>query len=264
MFDLEEFANTGVAHLHAAFSAEEAAAMRAVTWSHLEQRYELRQHDPSTWPTDRRGISLKPLKGRREFTPVVANEALREVCDHVFGAQGWKPPGRGPRLLLTFPTPGPWAMPARWHCDISFHHASFPIPAVQLWAFIERVDPGGGGTLLLAGSHRLVDRYRHGLPEVHRRANGINYTRFMQQHPGLDHLWRGGTPENPRRELLGELHEVDGIQVQAIELSGEPGDMFISHGHVFHAAAPNTSTRPRLMMTAMINRLWEAPAAGDR
>lgn len=133
---------------------------------------------------DEPAISLKPLRGRGVFRPVVANQALREVLDAIFGPQRWRAPGR-PRLLLTFPTPEPWVMPKGWHFDVGFDRPSFPVPWVQLWAFIERVDPCGGGTLLLAGSHRLVDRYRRDLPDAHQPGNGVNWSRFMKHYPAL-------------------------------------------------------------------------------
>lgn len=255
MFDLEHFADNGVAALPRAFTVDEAVAMQSVIWSDLEQRTPLRRDDPATWPTFARGgISLKPLKGHAVFTPVVANHVLHDAMDRIFGQQRWRSPKRGPRLLITFPAPGRWTLPTAWHSDASsFDRDRDPVPAVQLWALIDRVDPAGGGTLLLAGSHRHIDKYRRDLPAEHRRANGANWRRFMEHYPELDSLRQGGTPERPRREILGQRLDVDGIAVQAIELTGEPGDLYISDLHTFHAASPNTATRPRLMMTAMIN-----------
>lgn len=254
MFDVDGFTEQGIVALPGAFTQEEAARMRSTIWSDLEARTEVRQHDPATWPAGGGGdINLKSLKGLDVFTPVVANRTLRDVLDQLLGPQRWKKPKRGPRLLLTFPNPGRWVLPSGWHFGGSFVRDTTPIPWVQLWAFIDRVDPCGGGTLLLTGSHRLVEAYGRDLPDGYRPGNGVNWSRFMEHYPQLDALRRGGTAEDPCREVLNERLDVDGVPVQAIELRGEPGDLFISHGHTFHAASPNTSRRPRLMMAGKIH-----------
>jgi hypothetical protein len=48
--------------------------------------------------------------------------------------------------------------------DCGFEQATWPVRSVKLFAFFGEVGPRGGGTMLLPGTHRLVDRYREGLP----------------------------------------------------------------------------------------------------
>lgn len=252
VFERDPFVDQGVVALRGAFSRAEAEAMRSVIWSDFESRTQLRRNDPATWPTGGPGFNLQSLKGHPVFDPVVRNDALRVALDGIFGA--WTPPRRkATRLLVTFPTPEPWVLPAEWHLDGSFLIPTEPVRSVQLWGLLDRVEPCGGGTLLLAGSHRLVEKYARGdLSEARRPGNGENWKRFMMSHPALHAIARGGTPEHPRRELLGEPHEVDGVRVQAIEVSGDPGDLFISHGATYHCVAPNTTRRPRLMVTCFV------------
>ena len=252
MFELERFADHGVVALRGAFSVDEAAAMRSAIWRDFEQRTDVRRHDPATWPRGSPDFNLKSLKGHAVFDPVVRNDALRESLDRIFG--GWKPPKRlKPRLLITFPTAEPWVLPTGWHFDGSFEPPISGVRWVQVWGLLDRLEPCGGGTLLLAGSRRLVEKYSRGdLSDEQRPGNGVNWTKFMMHYPALHPFAEGGTPEHPRRELLNECHDVDGVTVQAIELSGDPGDLFISHGDTFHSVAPNTARRPRLMMTGLI------------
>lgn len=251
-FDRGRFAEEGLIALRQAFTSDEAAAMQSVIWTDFEQRTQLRRDDPATWRTGGPDFNLKSLKAHPIFDPVLRNDALRAALDCIFEA--WIPPKqRSPRLLITFPTLGPWVLPVGWHFDGSFERSSPPVRWVQVWGLLDRLEPGGGGTLLLAGSHRLVDRYSRGdLSAAHRPGNGVNWTRFMTHYPALRNLAEGGTTEHPGRELLDQLHDVDGVPVRVIELTGEAGDLFISHGDTFHCVAPNTTLRPRLMMTCFV------------
>jgi ectoine hydroxylase-related dioxygenase (phytanoyl-CoA dioxygenase family) len=79
--------------------------------------------------------------------------------------------------------------------------------------------PEGGGTVVLAGSHRLVEQ-------------------FLQENPTDP-----GRSATVRKTVLAA-----GLD-DAVELTGEPGDMVFLHPHLFHAPAPNRSTSPRLMAT---------------
>jgi hypothetical protein len=45
-----------------------------------------------------------------------------------------------------------------------------------------------------------------------------------------------------------------GVPVQVVELTGPPGDVVITHLHVFHARSPDTGTVPRLMPAKEVRR----------
>ena len=253
MLDVDRFAEEGVVELRGAFSAAEAAAMRSVIWDDFEERTGLRRDDPATWPAGGPDFHLRSLKGLPVFEPVLRNDGMRAALDGILGT--WVPPKRRSlRLLVTFPSPGPWVMPVGWHFDGSFERSTVPVRWVQLWALLDRVEPCGGGTLLLAGSHRLVDRYGRGpLPDAHRPGSGVNWARFMAHHALLRELAQGGSVERPGRERIDRAEDVDGVPVRVIEVCGDPGDVFLSHGDTFHCVSPNTSSRLRLMMTCFVH-----------
>jgi hypothetical protein len=261
MFQIDEFRETGIVHLPGALTPDEALAIRRTIWNFIEARTSIKEHDPSTWPDSLPpGLSFKSLQDRAVFAPFVENDRLTEALGAIFGSNGWEPPKRRGRILLTCPTTSAWAMPAGWHMDGDFGVPAFPVPAVQLWALLDEVAPCGGGTLLLAGSHRLVDRFSADLSPDSRGGNGVTWGKFMRQDPWLNELRRGGGPDRPRRELLNDPHDVDGVQVQAIEVTGAPGDMFVSHVEVFHSTSPNNQKRMRQMLTGGITRRAMAPA----
>jgi hypothetical protein len=241
------FQRDGVVRLDAAFTAEQAGAIRDTVWNHVERRSEIRRSDPATW-TKHLQISFKALKGKAVFAPLIANPSVEIALDAIFGPSGWLPPRTpGAQILLTLPRPGPWVLPNGWHMDCGFEQPTWPVFAVKLFAFFDEVEPEGGGTLLLPGSHRLVERYAKTLPPG-TGGNGVTWGRFMKQDGFLNELRRGGTAETPNRHLLNVDHDVDGIPVRAVELTGNPGDVVITHLHVFHTAAPNVGRRPRQML----------------
>jgi hypothetical protein len=48
--------------------------------------------------------------------------------------------------------------------------------------------------------------------------------------------------------------EIDGVPVRVVELTGSPGDVVITHLHIFHARSPDTGTAPRLMLGKEVRR----------
>lgn len=251
-FTLDRFHETGVVHLPGAMTVDQAAAIRNTIWRFIEAHTEIAEGDPSSWRGRSPSISFKSLQGRAVFAPLVENAALTAATQAIFEPHGPEPPRRRGRVLWTFPQRDPWLLPTSWHMDGNFGLAAFPVPGVQLWALLADVEPCGGGTLLLAGSHHLVERYAARLPADQRGGNSVSWSRMLKQDPWLDQVRRGGTPENPRRDLLGDAHEVDGATVTPIEITGRAGDMFVSHIQVFHSPSPNTASKVRQMLTGGI------------
>ena len=163
---LDQFHDVGIVRFDGAFSAEQADAIREVVWRHVEQHSDVRLADPTTWTKTRPSISFKRLKRKVVFVPLIGNPSVRHALDAIFGPGGWQPPKvPGGQVLLTFPTEGPWVLPGTWHMDCGFDQPTWTVPAVKLFAFFDNVEPEGGGTLLLAGSHRLVERYAELFPQ---------------------------------------------------------------------------------------------------
>ena len=64
---------------------------------------------------------------------------------------------RPPALLFTSPQKTEWAVPASaWHLDTP-RLPGAGLPGVQVFTFLDTVIPQGGGTLVVAGSHRLLN-----------------------------------------------------------------------------------------------------------
>ncbi len=48
--------------------------------------------------------------------------------------------------------------------------------------------------------------------------------------------------------------DIGGITVRVTELTGQPGDMVLTHPWVLHRSAPNTGSYPPMMMTKNLHR----------
>lgn len=221
------FEDEGFVVLRGAFSQEDAGLSREMIWRHIESSSPVRFADPGTWEYDG-NFGLRAVEERAVWHAVHTNESVRAALDELFGPGEWSPPGP-PQVLLTFPEAGPWRMPSGWHVDFGDDDPVWPVSAVKMFALLDAVEPAGGGTLLLAGSH-LIDT--------------IEPADFTS---GL--LAGGGD-----RDLLGVATEVKGVTTTPVEITGDAGDIFLTHMRVFHSPAPNVTSRPRQMLANAFRR----------
>ena len=233
--DLLVFAETGLLRLPGAFTPAEAAEMVRVVDRHAER-----------WLASHPTLSWKRVKRNPAFAPFLGNDAVRRALDEVFPV-GWQASKSGVQVLYTPPGNGPWALPAGgWHTDLGFAERTWPPAALKLFGCLGAVEPRGGGTLVLEGSHRLVERWT---PSVVPAGGGSRpvWARLMRHDPWLAEVYAGGG-----HELVGSTHEVDGVPLRVTELTGRPGDVFVLHLHSFHCVAPNASDVPRRMVAAPV------------
>jgi hypothetical protein len=116
-------------------------------------------------------------------------------------------------------------------------------------SFIGSVEPRSGGTLILAGSPRLLIQQERQIPAGQRNGLGAPpWGRFHRSHPWLRALT--GLAPSPADRIAAFMDTetgVDGVPLRVVELTGEPGDMVFCHPVMVHCVAPNRGVRPRLM-----------------
>ena len=257
------FEESGVVRLNGAFSRERAASMKRAVWGFVAKRDGAVEDDPTTWPNGGQWVGgMKKIK-RRPVFDVLDNNAVTGALDAIFGEGEWtRPSNPGGQILFNYPRPGPWVLPDAWHMDCGFESSTWPVFAVKAFAFFDTVEPCGGGTMLLPGVHQVVERYRESIPPG-TGGGMVNWKRFMRHDPWLASLLDGASMGDGGRSLVGTTHDVDGIPVEVRELTGEPGDVVITHLHVFHSASPNVSSRPRHMIGKGVLRAGLRHAAGE-
>ncbi|UQA57878.1 phytanoyl-CoA dioxygenase family protein [Polyangium aurulentum] len=133
-----------------------------------------------------------------------------------------------PQILLSLPHKEAWSLDhLNWHLDLTPPKAD-QIPGVQAFVLIDDVQPRGGATLALAGSHKLhyVDREHN--------AHGI-----LRQNSDF--------VSAPEKFL--EPRTVHGARVQIVEMSGRAGDVYLMDLRVLHSPSINTRKDIRMMAT---------------
>jgi Phytanoyl-CoA dioxygenase (PhyH) len=246
-----ELAGLGLTRLPGLVGGGEAARMADAIWAFLRERDGVRREDRGTWP---RGplAGFQRLVRRRVFAAFWTPE-LRAIVDELLGEGDWSEPFSWGPALVTFPEAGEWTVPdALWHFDLPACGRPDRLPAVRVIAFVTRVVAGGGGTVVVAGSHELVRRMVERVPS-HDAGRSADVRRaLVRDHPWFDALTRPGGDRIAR--FLRDGDEVDGARVRVVEITGEPGDAVLLHPWLLHARAPNCSSEPRMMVTNTIYR----------
>ena len=240
--DLETFERDGIVKVPAAFSADDAARMRDVLWSELRDRHGMDRDDRSTWTT-LRPTGLKTTK-RHPVANAILGPRLRSVLDDLHGE--WKQPPHQGQVLVTMPTGEAWAVPRRqWHTDFGFDQPADELAAVKIWALLDDLEPGGGGTPQVAGSPRVIARY---LSTTDEREFTAIRDQVLRSDPWFRSLTSAGErPVDPMVEA-----DLDGLPVRVVELTGRAGDVYVTHPWILHSIAPNASDTPRMMRSRFI------------
>jgi ectoine hydroxylase-related dioxygenase (phytanoyl-CoA dioxygenase family) len=186
---------------------------------------------------------------------------VEHALDTLLGAGHWARPRQFGNVLVTMPNAREWRVPhAVWHSDFP---ATLPVDrltVLKLWALFGDVEPRGGGTPQLAGSHLAFARYLE-------RTTERDYKRakfgFLDSHPWLQLLTRDDGDPDRNEALMDVGADIDGVRLRVVELTGRAGDVYLTHPWVFHSIASNASRCPRLMRSVTIPRSDGEVAAAD-
>lgn len=181
---------------------------------------------------------VKRLKKHHKLSAVIST-GVETIVTTLAGSREFDTTAR-PQLLYSSPVADEWTIPNTvWHLDFP-RLASGQTPGLQVFVCVDRVQPKGGGTLLVAGSHRLFNetgfiRSR----DIKRRMRKLRY--FQQ-------LMSEGDPGERQKLLTARDHEL-GVPLSLVELTGHPGDIYVTDLRILHTVAPNAGPRPRIVMT---------------
>ena len=241
-----EFESIGIVKLEGVFTHEMAAAMRDAVWNAWADVYGARRDDPSTWAgVERR--TIKSAKRHPSFREILGDQ-LRAFADLALGP-GWSTSNGLGELLASVPDAPRWHLPSSgWHSDYGYGVSMEPLAGLRVFAVFGAVPPRGGGTLLVEGSHRMVDRFVRTQPHVAAGRASVARAACHNSNAWLRDLTSGDGLEPGRIErFMMEITEVDGIRARVIEACGEPGDVYVCHPWTIHCAAPNANTQPRFL-----------------
>ncbi len=164
-------------------------------------------------------------------------------------------PKRWGAFLVTFPTDREWNVPyAVWHADFSYALPPEPLSGVKMFVFLSDVPARAGGTLVVAGSHRMIQQFIKG-----RSCEQLENTRrirleLLGSNSWLQDLTSRSSSQDRVMRFIDRGSTIDGIPVQVVELTGEAGEVVLTHPWVLHCRAPNCGKAPRFMRTIDIYR----------
>jgi hypothetical protein len=240
-FDLE-----GVLRLQGLLSPEGLKAARAAVLAPLQA---LGLWRGGAWTAEACGVSDRKLKTPRtignkhpELRALLDEPAVQRVIGELLGGRAVdRSIQPRPQVLFTLPNAQAWSLPSGWHADVP-RLASGRSHGVQLFILLDLVEPGGGGTVAIAGSHRLLNLGRHIRMKELRP--------LLCREPFFRELY-SGAPRSAEdsRALMARRARIDGVEVKIVELTGQPGDLYVTDLRVLHSIAPNAGPRPRLMLT---------------
>jgi hypothetical protein len=249
----EEFARVGILRLPGAIAPADAEAMRNCVWSALQKRYFVRSDAPETWRA-LRITGTHDLPKSVSFAQV-GSPAVREALDDLVGRGNWEAPERWGSLLVTFPeSREPWDVPHQsWHLDFPAKRSNQGLFVVRLFTCLAKLAPGASGTLFVAGSHRLVEGLCESegvekLKSAEARKALIRRSSWLRDLCSRD----GGAGRIERFMERGEVS--NGVELRVFEMTGEPGDVLLTHPMLLHAPARNCASVPRLVLSSVVYR----------
>jgi hypothetical protein len=222
-------------------------------WDNLERRYPLRRNRPETWKAQR--INGLHALDRSVTFAQIGNAKVCEMLDDVLGSGNWQPTVPWGSLLVAFPeSTEQWDLPfGSWHLDFPASTSAEGLFVVRLFTCLLPLCHGGGATLFVAGSHLLVedlipkDTKRRLRSADIRKALIRNYSWIRALCSPYEGAYRiGRFMDSSSRVKRAELH--------VIEMTGEPGDLFLVHPFLLHAHSTNCANTPRMVLSSFVYR----------
>lgn len=241
------FHERGLVRLAGFVPAASAEAMAERLWADLARRHAIQRRAPGTWRVER-PFQFQALQASGAFD-AMATPAVEALLDELLGPAAWPPPAHWGQPLVCFPSDGEWDLPhANWHLDGPCDPAPRRTMVGRLFLILAPLDARGGGTLVAAGSHRIVEA-------IADRSDAQLSSADVRKRLKAEHRWFGElmSPGVDRAERFMEAAtEVAGVPLQVEEMTGQAGDLYLMHPRALHAPAPNKTTGPRLVVTQFV------------
>lgn len=237
----DRFRRQGLVHLDAFLPRNEVDAACAVTRRVFGEAQT--QVNGTTQPV----VPAKgKLRGASESGPVrsLFTPALMDAIVELAGGRSIRPMGNRPQFLVTMPNAEEWTVPPTiWHVDLP-RLPSNCLVGIQVFTFLSDVVPRGGGTLVVAGSHRLLNNgSRVRSKNIKTRLRRLPYFRELMSKESVDRerfLTESGSAQDP---------DEGDVSLRVVELCGRPGDVYLTDMRLLHTLAPNATNEPRVMLT---------------
>ena len=248
---LGEFERNGILRLKGAVPATDIESMTALVWDNLQRRYPLRRDQSETW-TSQRINGFHALDKSVTFQEI-GSAKVCQILDDLLGSGKWQQPVRWGFLLIAFPeSTGRWDVPyTSWHLDLPASHSLEDLFAVRLFTCLRPLRHGGGATLVLAGSHLLVEDLAQRNAGRRLRSADVRGA-LIRNYPWIRALCSRGETVDRIGRFMNSGTAVSGAELCVIEMAGEPGDVFLVHPLILHAPSTNCADVPRMVLSTFV------------
>lgn len=258
----DEFDRFGIVRMPGAVAKSDADAMLGIVWNCLRERYQLHRGVPDTWPAPLRRSDggVEQIGGAHRFLGThhvpksvtfeqVGNASVCGAIDDLLGRGNWQRPERWGSLLVTFPeSTNRWEVPcSNWHLDFPASRSRSGPAGVRIFTCLANLPAGGGGTVFVAGSHKLIQTVAR---EGEHLRSAEARMRLIRAYPWVKALCSRDDKADRVRRFMSEGTTVDGVEVRVVEMIGEAGDVVLAHPMILHAPAMNCSSMPRFVLSA--------------
>ncbi|HZC45524.1 MAG TPA: phytanoyl-CoA dioxygenase family protein [Candidatus Acidoferrum sp.] len=249
----EEFDRSGIMRLPGAIAPQQVKEMLDCVWDAVERRAEVRRDDPSTWKAQRM-IGLRDLPDSLNFQQV-ATPTVCNALDGLFETRTWERPQRRFSMLVAFPESSePWDVPSQgWHLDYPVVRGLDGNFAVRIFVCLQKLSQRAGGTLFLAGSHRLSQSL-FAKNRAERMHSADARRALIRSRPWIKSLFSPHEKTDRVKRFMKSGTMIGDNQGPVVEMTGEPGDVFVTHPYLLHAASTNCSKEPRIVLSGSVFR----------
>lgn len=241
-----EFEFSGVLKINALLSEQAISCARSAILARFEAlglardgKWQIEGRPKSKWPD--KGYSAKTIGNKLEEVERLLDEpGIRTVVDTLLDhAAIDRQLFKRPQNLVTLPNEGAWFMPHDgWHVDFA-RLKSGRLAGVQIFILLSEIRQQGGATLVVSGSHRLLNN-GHFI-----RASDV--TKQLRKDPFFGALM--SAPCLSIADFQSAASSEYATDLSIVELTGSPGDAYFMDMRVLHSASPNVSDQPRMIAT---------------
>jgi hypothetical protein len=113
------------------------------------------------------------------------------------------------------------------------------------------LEPHGGATLAVAGSPRLALALAQARGLAKMRSADVRKG-LIERYAWIRELWSDDSSGDRVARFMNTATQLDDVDVRVIEMTGEPGDVYLVHPLMVHAGSPNCLATPRMVLSSTV------------
>ncbi len=120
-----------------------------------------------------------------------------------------------------------------------------------MFTCLAKVSPQGGATLAVAGSPRLAQGLAGARGMAKIRSADVRKG-LIQRYTWMRDLCSFDASVDRVQHFMNVATTLEDVEVRVVELTGEPGDVYLVHPLMMHASSTNCLTVPRMVLSTTV------------